>query len=502
MTAAEQDALSRQIWRWGLFVVFIVVLKLVLSFGSASFAPLGLRESHELAMLTRLAYFIPAPAGFQEMLQDYFTGSSFLTEEWVRGVLHGGTSLLLLVAFLAVMRATIQADHVSDQSQRYLFRFALAIALIQMLSYPVFTTDFWLSIAWGRMIVDGQNPYYTDMTAAALNGLPIGNWGDRMTYGPLWGVVSAALTWLAGRREWLEFILFKGILTTAWIGSLVMLRTIASRISTREIAIVTCLYGWSPMSSQMALAEGHNDIALIAPMVLWLLLLLRGPLWGATPSLVGSIVIKYVSAPLLALDVIAQRVLHRVTLRRYLTALVPSVIMAASLFLLFAHDRHFLNAADQMRSWTFWTPSTALLELSEELGFQVPGRWVNFGVALGCVVLVAFYLKRFIQARTIQRFFGLVLAAVLTVLFTVVGHVWPWFMLWALPAAVLTWRSPLAWFVLSLAAFTPFLNLHWLIGTNWNLRPVSGLLYYAFGLLVTVWLFAHYRLDRVRTVYR
>jgi hypothetical protein len=500
--AIEREGLSRQIWRWGMLVIFTAVLKLVLSFGLASFAPLGLRERHELTMFARLARSIPVPERVQAMLEAYFTGSSVLTEAWVRGTLQATTSLILLVAFLPVLRAILRTETVSDQCVRSLFRFAVAIAVIQMLSYPVFTTDFWLSVAWGRMIAHGQNPYYADMTSSALEGLPIGNWGDRMTYGPLWGLVSAALTWIAGRREWLEFLLFKGILLGAWISSLVMLRRIAARISAREVAIVTCLFGWIPMSAQFALAEGHNDIVLIAPMILWLLLLVRGPLWGATPSLVGSFLIKYISAPLLALDVVGQRFLHRVTLRRYLISFIPSALVAAGLFLLFARDPSFLHAAAQMRNWTFWTPSTALLELGDELGFKVAGRLVNLAVLLGCLGLIGFYLVRFLRTRNIQRFFSLVLAVVLTVLFTVVGHVWPWFVLWALPAAVLTWRSPLAWFVLTLAAFSPFLNLHWLVGTNWALRPVSGLLYYSFAVIVTIWLFAHYRLKRPGMVSR
>jgi hypothetical protein len=491
----DRDGLSRLIRQWGWVTVFFVALQFVLSFGFAGFAPLGLREGPERDMFIRLAHAIPVPPSMQDWLERYFTGASFLAEEWVRGSLQTGTSFLLLVAFLVVLRAVIRADRVSDQNVRALLRFAIAIALIRVVTYPVFTTDFWLSVGWGRMIVAGQNPYYADLSTPILEGLPIGMWGDRMTYGPLWGILSGGLAWLGSRREWLEFLLFKAVLAAAWIGTLVLLRKIAGRISLHEVAVVTCLFGWMPMSSQFALAEGHNDIALVAPLVLWLYLLLHQR-WGATSSLVGSILIKYVSAPLLAVDLLAQRVLNGVSWRRYLFALIPSLLFSLGLLLLFARDRNFLTSADQMRDWTFWTPSTALLELGEEMGFRVPGRVVNLAVQLSCVALIVFYLIRFLRARSIQRLFGLVLAILVTVLFTVVGHVWPWFMLWALPLAVLTWRSPLAWFVLILGSCAPFLNLHWLVGTDWALRPVSGLLYYAFALIMTIWVYAHYRLNR------
>ena len=128
------------------------------------------------------------------------------------------------------------------------------------------------------------------------------------------------------------------------------------------------------------------------------------------------------------------------------------------------------------------------------MGIGIAGRFVNAFILLTCACFVGYYLYRFIRTRDFQHFLGLTLAIVLTMLFAGVGHVWPWFVIWALPLAALNWRSPLAWFVLILAALTPFLNLHWLVGTNWRLRPVSGLFYYFLAALLTLWLFVHYRL--------
>ena len=141
----------------------------------------------------------------------------------------------------------------------------------------------------------------------------------------------------------------------------------------------------------------------------------------------GSVLIKYVSTPLLAVDLLAQRVLGRVSLRHYLISLIPALLFGTGLFLLFARDPGFLTAAEQMRHWKFWTPSTALVELSKEMGFQIPSHFMSLVAMVACIGVVGFYLLRFLRTRTYQRFFGLVLAVIMTVLFVFVGHVWPWF---------------------------------------------------------------------------
>jgi hypothetical protein len=481
-----------------MLATIVVIIKVVLSYGLASFAPLGLVQRRELAMFTRLAHWIPAPASVQDSFEAYLKGSTILSEAWLRGSIHLVTTLTLLLCFLAVLRSILRARSIDGEASRLLFRYGLFFATAYAFSYPVYTSDFWLSVAWGRMIAVGQNPYYVEMSPAAIDGLPLSNWGDRMTYGPLWAAISGGLAWLAGRREWLEFFLFKGVLAGAWVGTLVLLRRIAALRSPRDEAVALCLFGWMPMSTLFAVAEGHNDIAMIFPLVLWLFLLRWQRYQVSGASLVASALIKYITAPLLAADLLAKRVLGRVTWRQYLMSMIPALVLGAAIFVPFVHDKEFLFSTENMRHWTFWTPGTALMELSTETGIWLPPRMITFFILAGCTALMVFYLFQFIRTKSFQVFLSLILAAIVTVLFTVVGHVWPWFVLWTLPLAALTWRSPLAWFALLMAAMTPFLNLHWLVGTSWDLRPVSGLIFYFMSFVLTIWIFVHYRLKPSR----
>jgi alpha-1,6-mannosyltransferase len=496
LQANDPGRVPRLIRRWGVVAVIVSALDAVLSYGLATFAPLGLRERPELAMFRELAQSFPAPATMKQGLEDYFTGNSLLADSWVRGGILTVNGLVLLICFVAVFRAVILARELSPEAPRLLFRFALVFAVLGVVTYPVFTTDFWLSVAWGRMIVAGQNPYYTEMSPGILEGLPINNWGDRMTYGPLWAMLSAGLAWLGSRREWLEYLLFKGFLAAAWIGSLALLRRIAALSSRRDEAIALAVLGWMPVSTRFTLGEGHNDIVMIAPLLLWLLLLARRQYRWATPALLLSVLIKYITAPLLAADFLAQKILGKVSWGRYLVTAGLGGLIAGLAFLPFARDFHFFESAQQMRNWVFWTPGAAIFELGQRVGIGIPERLVNGAMLVFCAGLAGYYLARFLRSPGFERFLLLILAGILVALFVLVGHVWPWFMLWALPVAALVWRSPVAWFVLFLAALAPFLNLHWLVGTDWQLRPFSGLMLYFTAGILTVWLVVRPRLVR------
>ena len=494
----ESEALSRTIRGWGTAAALVVAIKAMLSYGFASFAPLGLVQPPELNMFARLAHGIPAPASVQQWLERYFQGETAFSQEWVRGTLSISTSMFLLVCLVMVLRAVMVSREIGDGTPKLLFRYSVFFAVMSVINYPVFTTDFWLSIAWGRMLVAGQNPYYSDMSQAILEGLPISNWGERMTYGPVWEFLSAGLAWLARGKELVEFFLFKGVLAGAWIGSLVLVRKIAAEGSTRDEAIAICLFGWMPMSYGFSIAEGHNDIAMVAPLVLWLYLLVRRQYQWTAPALIASVLIKYVSAPLLAADLVAKRMLGRIGWKKYLVSMIPALLLGTALTLSLAHDRRFFDAASRMRNWSFWTPGTALVELAADVGVTLSGAVAKLSVLAGCLGLITFYFVRFVLTTSFHRFISFCLATILTVLFVVVGHVWPWFVIWGLPFAVLTWRSSLSWYLLSLAALAPFLNLHWLVGTTWELRPNTGLAFYFSALIATVWLYLHYRVLQPR----
>jgi hypothetical protein len=64
--------------------------------------------------------------------------------------------------------------------------------------------------------------------------------------------------------------------------------------------------------------------------------------------------------------------------------------------------------------------------------------------------------------------------------FTVVGHVWPWFLIWPLPFAALLWEKPAGKVYLLCVALSPLMNLAWFRADGDALwTSGAGLVYFA-----------------------
>ena len=76
----------------------------------------------------------------------------------------------------------------------------------------MFAQDFWLSVGWGRMTAAGVNPYYFDLSQEYTSGLPLDYTLGRMTYGPLWALISGMVAWISGGNVLAAAGLFKLLL--------------------------------------------------------------------------------------------------------------------------------------------------------------------------------------------------------------------------------------------------------------------------------------------------
>ena len=312
MTGSDADSaptpLAASLQRCGIVIALVFLALVPLSFGIAAVSPFGVLQEREQDALARFVGGLPLlPEDATGALQDLVRGDSFLQDRATRATLYG---TLFLVATLAVMRALwllVRGSATPDRaSVDRLFRFALLFAAIQVFAYPMFTQDFWLSVSWGRMAAAGVNPYYEFFTAASLEDVPLEGWifprDTRMTYGPLWAAASALLTMFAGGLAVLEFLFFKLTLAAAWVLGLWCVRRTCEKVSQAHAAVAVCLYGWLPMSSHTAIAEGHNDVVMVALLLVWLHLVWARRQTLAPFALVASALVKYVTAPLLLLE--------------------------------------------------------------------------------------------------------------------------------------------------------------------------------------------------------
>ncbi len=337
--------------------------------------------------------------------------------------------------FAALWLAAARRRGPFDEQVDLLSRWALAFGVAWAVATPVFVEDFWLSLAWGRMVAGGVNPYYGGLTPEYYRDIPMNNETPLMTYGPLWALISGGVMRVLGAWPLVAALAMKALLGAAWYGCVV-----AARKLTHSAAAVL-IAGWLPLMAQQGVAEGHNDILLACGMALWLLWLERGSTVAAHLALAGSVLIKYVSAPLAVLSLLGRKL-------RWRDVLAPAAL-AAACFAPFLRDARFFSEALGMRSWVIFS----LAEAGAALGR--PGRLAALAARGVLVLITAVATVRYArQPQPEARRFA-ALAIMTAVLFAGIGHVWPWFLIWPVALAALSPTRLLSHWVVGVALSMP-----------------------------------------------
>ncbi|HLY29970.1 MAG TPA: polyprenol phosphomannose-dependent alpha 1,6 mannosyltransferase MptB, partial [Ktedonobacterales bacterium] len=177
--------------------------------------------------------------------------------------------------------------------------FPLVFAAIMIFMQPVTTTDLYGYVARGYLFAHlGQNP----MVAPAYQ-LPGGLSVDRPAspYGPLWLLVTGAISWLCGENLLANMLIYKVIGALGVVFSLYLIDRLGARLEPARRLRIDALFGWSPLLLFEAVGNGHNDIIMMLCVLLALTCMLRGRAQLALAFLVLGALIKYASAVLVPL---------------------------------------------------------------------------------------------------------------------------------------------------------------------------------------------------------
>lgn len=412
---------------------------------------------------------LPAPAAWLSGNPLFDSPSSVILSYWVPLAVVS-TVVLALVMFLSRHGERTNAD-----LAKLLFNWSLAFAAVCALAFPVFTQDFWLSAAWGRMIAAGLNPYYTLFTADTLTGLPLDHFPMPMSYGPLWGLVSGAVMFVAGASVLASALLFKATLAIAWIASLYLVSRITGHAAPRDRCLAIAVFGWTPVGVSQSLAEGHNDIAMVALALLWLLGLMRG--WQAAPAaLAASTLCKYATAPLFIIDAIHAMRSAKADWRSYVLRLTATTAFALAIMAVFYRSPQFFDGIRVVNEWHFLRPLDAVQAIELMLGLSLwPLRIAAFAVfPILAVHTVWTAWREPVFARLIQAS----IALMASILFAAASHVWPWYAVWGLGLAALAPTWWLSRFIIGVAVLAPFTLASWWVEPFAHHREVAALVMY------------------------
>jgi alpha-1,6-mannosyltransferase len=376
-----------------------------------------------------------------------------------------------------------QSTSVSETSASLVLKWAIAFAVVSSVAYPIFTQDFWLSVMWGDMIASGINPYYEKFTPEMLEALPLDHFPMTMSYGPLWALISGGLVAIAGSSVIAMAMLFKAALAAAWCASLWLIDRIMRITSPGTRALSLAVAGWVPLGVWQTVGEGHNDIAMALPALLWMLLLLRNKS-SAPLALAASAMCKYTMAPLLLVDFLHSFRMRRMLPRQYAVRLILPALFTLAVLAAFYRSPQFFDGVRLISSWHFLQPADAFAAINTALG-----GWVGPLAVLVTAVFPAIAVYQcvlFWKRPDTEQLLRCAAAVMAAVSFSAINHLWPWYLIWTLPLVALVPSWWLSRFILGLAIFAPFTVIVWWVPEAEEYKDLAALALYGCATLWTL----------------
>ncbi len=347
----------------------------------------------------------------------------------------------------------------------------LAISMIWL--YPIGDGDVFDYIMRGRITaVYGANPFA--ITPAIFPFDPffhyVGWKGFTSSYGPLWELLAALISRLAGNGFLANLLGFKLLNLVFYTGSTVLLALILEHLSPQRVLQGVVLFAWNPLTLYEGLGDSHNDIVMIFFLLLGVYAVLRSHFsWGMLALMAGALV-KVIPLLLLPLAWLAGLRLMQSRRRRLRFTLLTALAGAG---LALAVSAPFLNSWDRLKLLpTLDSLSTTSLPafIQAQLQLHLHMRGKSSQVVVACTAYAALVAFIACQMRRIWKdtpahgniakgqipasAATFLIAAAWTLLFYLLficDWFQPWYALWPLALATLLPEGTQSWTAMLLA---------------------------------------------------
>lgn len=372
---------------------------------------------------------------------------------------------------------------------------AVAFNGVMMGLYPVAAADVFDNIVRGRMLAyHGANPFY--QTPIEFKHDPLYGYAAWVShpsaYGPLWELIAAGASALAGDGVVANVLMFKFVSVTAYAGTAVLIGLMLRRSAPERALYGVMLFAWNPLVIYATAGNGHNDAVMVFFIVLGFYGLMRGWLTVAALAQVAGALVKFIPALLVPVMMIAalRRLEDRWARMRYV--LITIGVCALLTIGLYAP---FWRGGDVMginrRAGLFTTSLPALLKVTLEprLGEPVANGLAVWAALIVLVAWITRQLRITWRSDDVQAPVRVGLSILL--FYLLVSCLWfqPWYAVWPLALAallpdgtlqrgsvvlsfVVTWKMPLIDFVLAREELPPKAWREWrltpaVLGVPW-----------------------------------
>jgi hypothetical protein len=348
--------------------------------------------------------------------------------------------VILLIMTACYAMAVVGARQVSA---RWLIGTIAALHFVLFLAPVLISQDVFQYIDYGRLgVLHGINPFAHGPIAAPHDPLfrYVGTiwYHVPSAYGPLFTLVSYPVALLG-----VEGALWgmKVVAITASLAALTFVWLCAKRLGRDPIA-ATLIVAINPLWVIYGVGGYHNDLLMVALMMGGVLLLLRDEDAKGAAAIVASAAVKATGIVVLPFALLARR---RVGLLVG-TAAALAVIGVISLIAFGVHGLDFVSVLK--RNSTFVSSDSFPLEVAHLIGLPGVFRIDRTIIRVVSVVAILWFMWR------TWRGYDWIAASGWTLLILAVSATWllAWYLLWALPLAVISKDRRVLWATLAIMA--------------------------------------------------
>jgi alpha-1,6-mannosyltransferase len=278
LVKSAADLLSPQVW-WYLLPlsVFLLILAFYLGTRGSHFKPKvdsdaspvnankGLILRGFLSLEAYLFFFLlPFP------LQRYYdlrrVSMGWIADRsWAAAITLSITMVALFMLYISAYRLSLRQD--TRQMWMIVLGGAFLFALLNLFVFPISSTDLYDYVSRGRISgiyggnplvkVPDDYPFDTFVQLAAWKK-------DPSAYGPLWEVISGLIGRFVGAQLLLNMLGYKMIAFVSYILSVLFIALILRNHMPHRSLAGTLLFAWNPLILLDGIANGHNDMLMVA----------------------------------------------------------------------------------------------------------------------------------------------------------------------------------------------------------------------------------------------
>jgi hypothetical protein len=343
------------------------------------------------------------------------------------------------VAAIVYLRAVAEA---TEDQLPILCAGAVAIHLAAALALPLTSNDLFSNLAYGRMLVRGQNPYLVGPIALGEGDGTLAFVGRRWAGAPFaYGPLLAGLDALVGRAGSVlgAALAFKAaFLCCSLLGIAAAFRFCRSRYAGPQPARAFVLFAWCPLIAWELTAQAHNDGMMVLALLLFVVAARSGRDFLALAFLTAAFYSKFAAAPVLGLFLVWQA---RRSLRRAAAMAAIVALVGVALFAPFWAGSETLRGPLIAAGGGGYERATrsfiALADLGAELISKEARFWSYSALSWAGRLLLLWLAVRF--ARRARSLESVLTGSILWLgAYDVLATAWfhPWYATWLVPLAV------------------------------------------------------------------